>query len=138
MNFTKSKSLLLAAAVVTALNFSSCSKYEEGPAFSLRTKTARLTGEWEIVKMTINGQTESFNNEELVLEFDKDNNFEMTFSYYGYSGTEKGEWEWIDNKEAVEVTMDGEANEWEISKLTNDEFWFEDEDGSEYEAEKLD
>lgn len=26
--------------------FSSCRKYEEGPAFSLATKTARLSGEW--------------------------------------------------------------------------------------------
>ena len=46
--------LLLAAAAVTLLNFQSCSKYEDGPAFSIRTKNSRLVGEWEVVK--IDGQ----------------------------------------------------------------------------------
>lgn len=33
----------------------SCSKYEEGPAFSLRTKTARLKNEWKLEEMLMNG-----------------------------------------------------------------------------------
>ena len=49
--------LFLAAAAVTVLNFQSCGKYEDGPSFSLRTKKARLTGEWELVK--INGKEEN-------------------------------------------------------------------------------
>ena len=47
--------LLLAATLVTVLNFQSCSKYEDNPAFSLSSKKSRLAGEWEVVK--INGQT---------------------------------------------------------------------------------
>ena len=47
---------LLAAAAVTVLNFQSCSKYEDGPAFSLRSKNSRLVGEWEVL-LKIDGQT---------------------------------------------------------------------------------
>ena len=54
MNY-KNSTLLLAAAAITVLNFQSCSKYEDGPAFSLRTKKSRLVGDWELVK--INGQS---------------------------------------------------------------------------------
>ena len=51
----KNNLLLLAATIVTVLNFHSCSKYEDNPAFSLSSKNSRLAGEWEVVK--INGQT---------------------------------------------------------------------------------
>lgn len=33
----------------------SCKKYEEGPSFSLKTVKARLSGEWQIEKYTVNG-----------------------------------------------------------------------------------
>lgn len=32
-----------------AFVLSACGKYEDGPMFSLRTKTARITGEWELI-----------------------------------------------------------------------------------------
>ena len=47
----KNTTLLLAATIVTVLNFHSCKKYDDGPAFTLRTTTARLTGEWEVVRI---------------------------------------------------------------------------------------
>ena len=49
--------LLLAATLVTVLNFQSCSKYEDNPAFSLSSKKSRLVGEWEVVR--VNGQSSS-------------------------------------------------------------------------------
>ena len=54
--------LLLAASAVTILNFNSCSKYEEGPAFSLIPKNNRLVGEWELVKMDGEDIEDYFNN----------------------------------------------------------------------------
>jgi hypothetical protein len=137
---TSSRSkLLLAAAVVTMLNFSSCKKYEDGPAFSLKTKTARLTGEWEVVSVVNAGVV--LNDTDLFLEFDKDGDFtyKMEYEYYGstYSYSVDGDWEWGDGKETLEVTIDNEKTEWEIKRLTNSEFWFEDEDGSEWELDKL-
>jgi hypothetical protein len=79
-----SKKLMLVAAVVIMLNFNSCSTYDEGPSFSLRTKTARLTGEWKIDK--VDGTRV---NQDVYLEFEDDGDFEVTYqySYYGYSYT---------------------------------------------------
>jgi len=90
---TKQSTILLAAAAVTVLNFNSCKKYDDGPAFSLMSKKGRLTGEWEVVK--INGQnpeeyfsssnygfygpnyptTVTANNVDLVWEFESDGDF---------------------------------------------------------------
>ena len=107
----KQSTLLLAAAAVTILNFESCKKYEDGPLFSLRSKKARLTGEWELVK--INGQNPneylsnnggySYYNSNRVItnfssewDFEDDNDFSRNTSYtettsytnwYGYTQT---------------------------------------------------
>ena len=83
---------MLAVALVIFLNMTSCSTYDEGPAFSLRTKKARLTN---------------------------------------------GEWEWADGKENIKIDYDeGDDTEFHVTRLTNSEFWFEDEDNIEYECEK--
>jgi hypothetical protein len=37
------------------LLFSSCGKYDEGPNFSLRTKTERFCGSWELSSLKVNG-----------------------------------------------------------------------------------
>ena len=130
--------LSTAAVVVIMLSFSSCKKYDDGPMFSLKTKTARLTkGEWEVVEVAnhdiVDGKME--------MEFDKDGDFTTTYtySYDGESQTTsyKGEWEWESGKESIEVRYEGgEKEEFEILRLTNDEFWFEDEDGDEYILER--
>ena len=35
---------------------SSCSKYDDGPAFSLLTKTQRVTGTWDLKQVIVNGE----------------------------------------------------------------------------------
>ncbi len=132
MTIRTNQKLLLAAAVVVMLNFTSCKKYEDGPAFSLRSKTARLTGEWEVVK--IGGSPIA--GSELNLEFEKDGDFNFSYSYGSYDYTAKGEWEWSDKKETIKATIDGETVEWEVLRLTNDEFWFEDDQQEEWKCEK--
>lgn len=136
MNTRTRKRLLMAAAVVIMLNFNSCGKYDDGPAFSLKTKTGRLVGEWEIVEI----DREKVDGE-IIFEFEDDNDFVMTSTYiYGgdsYTYTSKGEWEWGTAKESFEIEIDKEVMEFDINRLTNSELWFEDEDRMEYEAEKL-
>ena len=138
MTIKTSKNLLLAATLVTILNFQSCKKYDDGPGFSLRSVTNRLTGEWEVVD--IDGDAIG-NSGTLTMEFDKDGDFKATseYSYYGtsYSYSVNGEWSFEDGKETIELDYDqGESEEWDIKRLTNSEFWFEDEDNTEYELEK--
>jgi hypothetical protein len=125
--------LFLAATVITVLNFQSCSKYEDGPSFSLRTKKARLAGDWEVVR--IGSETYPQGGYSLEMTFDKDGDFEFNYSYGAYSYGYQGDWEFSSDKEDLEVTIDNEVNEWEILRLTNKELWFEDEFNTEYRLE---
>lgn len=137
MTIKPTRNLLLLAVVVTMLNFQSCSKYEDGK-FSLRSKTNRLTGEWEVVDV----QGSDLSNSEITFDFEKEGDFEITveYSYYGYSYTysQSGDWSFEDNKETLEIELDGEdAQEFEIKRLTNSELVLEDEYGDEWELEKM-
>ncbi|RLD41838.1 MAG: hypothetical protein DRI86_12700 [Bacteroidetes bacterium] len=133
-----SKHLIIAifSIAVIMLTFSSCKKYEDGPLISLRSKTARLTGEWKIVETT---STEAL-IKELTFEFKKDGDFSMTvpYTYTGesFAVTVDGKWEWIDSKESLKIEVEDNETEWEILRLTNSEFWFKDEDNLEYKCEK--
>jgi hypothetical protein len=49
------KNYFLLALLAIAITFGSCGKYEDGPNISLRTKKARVAGNWKVVKVTING-----------------------------------------------------------------------------------
>ena len=146
MNMMKTQNtLLLAAAAVTVLNFQSCSKYEDGPAFSLRTKTSRLVGEWEVVRVDGQNSNAYFGpGYTYYFEFESDGDFEMKYdySYNGitYSYSYGGEWEWEDDKASVEVQMDGYGGitEYEIKKLTNSELTLVNKtDNQEIELERI-
>ena len=109
MNVKRNKRLLLIGSLAILLNFSSCSKYEDGPLFSLKTKISRLTGaDWEVVRM---GDIDIEYPNKIILDFDKDGDFSATTTsnysseYYGsYTETYNtiGQWEWEDGKESVE------------------------------------
>jgi hypothetical protein len=137
MKVIKNPCIVAIATAVVIFNFTSC-KYEDGPNISFRSKKARLTGEWEV--KFIDGRGVSGNGNEITFEFDKDGDVEynINYSYYGYSYiySFKGEWEWEDGKKNLEITLDGDKEEWEITRLTNKEFEFEDENNDKWELEK--
>ena len=133
--------LLLAATLVTVMNFQSCSKYDDGPAFSLRTKKARLVGEWEVVKVSGQSSNQYFGvGYTYNFEFETDGDFEISVDYssggQSYSYSYSGEWEWEDGKETVEITIDGSVEEFEIKQLTNKEMILEDGSNQDWEFEK--
>lgn len=147
MNFIP-RNILFAAAVVTILNFTSCKKYEDGPGFSLKSKKGRLTGDWELVKLENSNGDNYLEDFEIEFEFDKDGDFKLNYEssyysyYYGsqytYNGTDRGEWEFDNNKKELEVDLDGGGGwEFEIKRLTSDELWLEDQDGNEWEFEAI-
>jgi hypothetical protein len=45
--------ILLTVGIIT---FTGCSKYEEGPFFSLRTKRSRVVGDWKATAFTVDGE----------------------------------------------------------------------------------
>lgn len=127
-----SKKLLMVAAIIVVLNFNSCSKYEDGPSFTILTKTARLTGEWEVVKI----DNEIVNSQgKMILEFEKGGDLNIGYSYDGQSYSYDANWEWSDDKSKIKIDFDGTKSEWDITKLTNSEFCFTSET-EKYECEK--
>ncbi len=122
--------LFLSIAVIISLAITSCGKYEDGPGFSLLTKTARMTNTWEL--KSVDGETISAGL--TVLEFKKDG--EATFSYGGF-GTETGTWEFSDDKEDLLLDFDGYIETFKIRRLTNKELWLEEENElSKFEAQE--
>jgi hypothetical protein len=73
--------LLVLVMLVSSMAFQSCSKYEEGPAFSLRSKKSRLVNTWKIDKIYNNGTEQTFTTEEqaminaMTFEFKDDNTY---------------------------------------------------------------
>ena len=109
--------LFLSIAVIISLAITSCGKYEDGPGFSLLTKTARMTNKWEL--KSVDGQT--ITGGEVVWDLKKGG--EATT--YGGFGTETGTWEFSDDKEDLFLEFDGDASTWKIRRLTNKELWVE-------------
>ena len=133
-----SSKVLLAGGLATAIGLTGCKKYDDGPSFSLLTKTQRLTGDWEMTKYIPYGQSNMINNGlELEIEFDKDGDFDMkvistySYTYYGQTNTytevynHKGDWEFSSDKEEIELDFNNSGmGDWdiEITRLTNKEF----------------
>lgn len=128
-----SNKVLLAGGLATAIGFTGCKKYEDGPYFSLLTKKQRLTGDWEATKLiSSDGQNMIDQGVDVEIEFDNDGDFKLSASntytdYYGqsytYTNNLKGDWEFSNDKEEVELDYDdGFTEDWEITRLTNKEF----------------
>ena len=134
------KNNVIALTLVMMISYS-CSKYDDGPFFSLRTKKGRLVGEWELDKVIQNGQTQSLDSDyDIIWEFERDGDFEQTLEYGSYSYGYNGDWEFDDNGEELEIQINGDGTQtFEINRLTNNELWLEINDGgdkTEYEFEK--
>ena len=146
----------IVALLSVMLVFGACKKYEDGPAMSLLTKKARITGTWEIVKMTEDGN--EISGDEFVMfdhstyTLNKDGTGSLDIAAFTMTGTGYSidfpamsidlEWEFSDDKDAVKTRMKeidyetGDTGDWEewtestILRLTNKEFWTtETEDG---------
>ena len=126
------KVLSLAMLALVFVMGSAC-KYEEGPALSLRTKKARISGEWKIDKaFDENGEEVELDefSKASTQEFTKDNDYTVRIE-----GDEflEGTWEFSDDKEKVIIKFEffGETqtNEIRILRLKNNELWLEGEDG---------
>lgn len=147
-------SVILMIIAGLSIIFGSCGKYEEGPAFSLRTKTARLTGEWEIDKVNVQLLVEVSEDQEEEfaqhVSYLKDSLGRVTFMFErGGEGTMAVpdleipeinfpsivdiDWKFSNSNEELHVRIKtpGEYGivgwlEYKILRLTNSELWLED------------
>jgi len=119
----------------------SCGKYEEGPAFSLSSKTSRVTGIWKYDKKFINGVQTELDEFEKTVELDimKDGKGKAVYTIINIDL----EWEFSSDKlkfkyrllfsPELEALLDNMGlsylknwQESEILRLTNKEFWLRD------------
>ena len=126
----KKLSVLFAAFAVLFLV--SCGKYEDGPGFSLRSRTARIAGSWAYEKVIVNGEDRTSTwfepGEEITLEFTKDGGRTETGND-PQSGiwVRNGTWELTDNDENLSVKPLSSSSDIQVNKilrLTNKEMWY--------------
>ena len=136
-NMKKLKNLTyVTLAGATAVGVSSCGKYEDGPNFSLRSKKARVVGDWNVKSIgsqvlgvqDIGGVQYGYT---INMEFDKNGSVIQTFNYtygsYSEAYSYAGDWDFSSNKEYLILTMDGYSDTLEIKRLTNKEMWLDDD-----------
>lgn len=127
------KTALFFPVLIVILFLAGCGKYEDGPAFSLLTKKARLTGEWKVEKVFKNDVEEELDSlsQNTTILYDSDGTGKITFTQGSVSLAIDFEWQFGDGKETVSMRtkkLDGTWDEWDetrILRLTNKEFWFE-------------
>ena len=138
----KKLAIILTIVAATAMIFSSCGKYDEGPGFSLLTKKARITGTWTLSEITENGTAVDVTDVTLKYTLEKDGTGSTVAGWGGMTFTSDIEWEFDDTKENLKIKSKNPiTGEWEeewteskIIRLTNSECWTEDienEDGVE-------
>ena len=133
----KKLTTIIAAVFITAaftMSFESCGKYEEGPTFSLKTKKNRLAREWELETLVDGATTVSAPaTSSFTIEFTKDGDYIIDFGIVATTGS----WEFVNSKEDLLITIDYgfglESVTTEIIRLTSEELWTRDTDGSEDE-----
>ncbi|QQR85668.1 MAG: hypothetical protein IPJ76_13785 [Flavobacteriales bacterium] len=125
------KSLFTRAGLVATLctAFTACQKYEDGPAFSLRSREERVANDWRVERATEGGNdvTSSFDQYELRLSRSRD---ATLIAYYSLAGIDldfstSGEWEFQNQSEDLRLAFENDAadNTYEILRLMDKEIW---------------
>ena len=145
------KALTIAALfIMSIVVLNSCSKYEDGPGISLRSKKARIANIWKIDKITdldtnveINqdeffGFTDSTSGMTYTVDFkikmEKDGKMQIIASAMGFElPVASGTWEFVGDTgiktSLVYInTTETVINEGTILRLANNELWIKDKD----------
>jgi hypothetical protein len=110
----------------------SCSKFEDGPYFSLLTSKQRLAREWK-VEYSINlstGISHSADFDGWILSFDKNGTYNQTIIYNQVQEDYSGQWEILGkNQLKLQYTANSEnvVNFYTILRLAKNELWLKSE-----------
>jgi len=114
------KKIIISFTVVTLIV--SCTKYEDGPIFTFRSKDKRIAHSWEYTAIiyTETGISVTTNLPSIVMTFSKDGTYTENT---GYTGT----WKFKGDIE-LEITKSKQGDStqttiWEITRLSNKELW---------------
>ena len=123
---------ILTILILTVLLASSCKKYDEGPRFSLYSKTGRISGNWYFSKAYYNDIDSTENYYKYSLNFIKDGRLSMveTSNDNIYISYILGDWEFLNNKMNLEMTLLNDTDtiyhfNWLIKRLSYYDLWLE-------------
>jgi hypothetical protein len=110
-------------AIFALTGFNSCKKYEDGPLISLRTKKARVVGDWKISKATTDGIDVTSAWSGVYLYFKKDDSYNVEDN----GVTDNGKWKFDGKKENLLLTGTGSSttDTYKIIRLKNKELTIE-------------
>lgn len=130
----KTKILLFSAMFLTVSMFS-CSKYEEGPALSLRSKKERIANTWKIEKAYRSGQDVTEDYDQYLLTMGKDGDASLLATYtsgaFTFQFQTNGTWKFENSKEVLVLDFeDDDADaKYQILRLKEDELWLREQGG---------
>lgn len=130
----KSKIRLFQVVCIIILTSFACSKYEEGPAISLKSPEKRISGIWLLDKYFVNDMPISLNELGIEIwqkEYNIDGTGIQTISSIGFDPViEEFEWEFDPKKENIRERFKSSNNEWgefsdynKILRLSSEDFW---------------
>jgi hypothetical protein len=132
----RTTTILLTLALMGSIGLSSCSKYEDGPAFSLRSKKDRITNTWRVERATNGGSdvTGAFNQYELEMLSSGAASLAAlyTLGILTFEFQTNGTWSLTNNNEDLRLDFDNNAADktYEILRLMKDELWLREKGGS--------
>lgn len=118
------KTVIIAFLAITIIP--SCKKYQDGPAFSLLTKKARICGDWSIESVSYNGvdQTAAYQlivGANFTLDIEKDGKYKIAGNF-----PDDGAWKFGEDKDDVYFTSSkaGSSEQaYRILRLKSKELW---------------
>ena len=123
---------LVLAVIGCAFIATSCKKYPDGPEFTLESKTARISGNWKIEQVLVNGYdvTNAYN-----LWYGSDYQLNIVRSGgYTVQGnfSDHGTWSFTDDKDDVSfISQAGKGTTtYKILRLESESMWYQDADSS--------
>ena len=128
---------LILSTIAIAFLATSCKKYPDGPEFTLLTKKERISGNWRIEQVIVNGYdvTNSYNlwyGSNYQLNIAKSGGYIISGNY-----PDHGTWDFVNSKDDVSfVSQEGNGTKtYKILRLEKESMWFQDVDTSNYTRE---
>lgn len=105
--------VIISISMLGVFFLSSCKKYDDGPAISLRSKKERISNDWRIDKAFDNGNdvTNSFDQYEVSFSKEGSANLTAHYSFFGidYDYTTSGTWDLENKNEKIRVDYETDA-----------------------------
>lgn len=125
----KTGKIILGMAVMATVTFAACSKYEDGPEVSFRSKKERVANTWKIEAAYSNGEDVTEQYDEFTLLMTKDGDAELTAEYsfgdFSFEYETDGTWQFANDEQNLMLDFeDDDADQsYQILRLAEEQLW---------------